>query len=254
MTRSKRDVVEGLQILWCIELRWATARWWTDPALVRVVASALTTTARWPELAFVGAEGRKVEPIGTLADVVRVIGAPGVHRFAHAGTRQAMDDDECDAWVDVGVAPHVLKIASVVRGDVLERLGPVVLDDLVQAVGRIRGELDGHIWLLEMHARPTATGALLYPREVPALARDSATPLEAIVDVVDIASPGEGMSDALRQHAHLVATAAVPDTAKRRRLGRLVVMRWIYDPRSPQAVCEAAARRAAWLAAHWSAT
>ena len=252
MTKSKSAdpaiVVEGLQLLWYIELRCANATWWTDPTALSSVVAALTATARWKELNVVGVKHQQGKPIGTPADVARLVAGPGIYRFARGEPRHATFGDETDAWLQVGIAQHVLKITSRLRGDVLERLGPAALDDLVDAIAKIRSDLDGRIWVLEMHARPTAEGELSYPHLVPEpLPEDTATPLDAVVDVVEQEPATEGMTEALTQTARLIADAKLPPDAKREKRGKLVAIRWVDDPSSPTEVCQAAARHEAWL-------
>jgi len=242
-------VVEGLQLLWYIELRLADARWWTDPEAMATVVAAVAATARWKELEVIGAAYRPGTPLGPPADVVRQLasGGPGLYNLARGGPRHATYGDETEAWLQIGIAEHVLKLISHVRGDVLDRLGPAAIDDMVTAIARIRSELGDRVRVLEMHARPTALGELSYPHLISAPPPDTATPLSAVVDVVEQEPARELPEGALARTARLIAAAEVPTGATRQSIGELVVVRWVDDPRSPIEICQAAARHEAWL-------
>jgi hypothetical protein len=245
---ARAVVADRLQLLTYAELRVTPEGWWRDPATLQTVIGALATTERWRELEVLGVNYQPGAPLGSPADVARAIaaGGPGLYNLARGGPRQAMFSDQTSAWMQIGVGREVLKVISRVGGDVLARLGPAAIDDLVDAVAEIRAALDGRAQVLEMHVRPTALGKLSYPRPLPH--RRAAIPLSAVVDVVESDPPADRPDRGPARAARAIARAEVPPGGSRVTLGNLLIIRWVDDPSDPVAVCKAAAAHEAWLA------
>jgi hypothetical protein len=241
-------VADRPRLLTYAEVHITPAGWWRDPAALQAVIGALATTERWPYLQVLGINYKPGAPFGSPADVARALadGGPGLYSLARGGPPQAMFADETDAWMQVGVGAELLKVISYAGGDVLARLGPAAIDDLVDAIAEIRAALDGRARLLEMHARPTALGKLSYPRPQPH--RRAAIPLSAVVDVVEADPPAADLETGPARAARAIARAEVPPGVSRVILGKLLVVRWAHDPSDPVAVCKAAAAHEAWLA------
>jgi len=239
-------IVEGLELITYVKLRITTPRWWTDAAMVRTVVDALAATAQWRDLDVLGVAYKPGAPLGSLDEVAAKLSTGGgLYNFARGGPRHAIFANETDAWLQVGIAETSLKLISQLCGEVLPRLGPAALDDLVAAVSQIRSALDGRIHLLEMHARPTAKGALSYPRPTPR--RRAAVPVSAVLDVVDLEPASDPGDEAVARAERALAHATVPSGVSRQVMGKLVVLRWVDDPSSPVDVCAAAARHEAWV-------
>jgi hypothetical protein len=241
-------IADRLRLLTYAELRLTPGGWWRDPATMQVVIGALATTERWPSLEVLGINYQPGAPFGSPADVARALadGGPGLYNLARGGPQQAMFADATDAWMQIGVGTELLKVISYVGGDVLARLGPAAIDDLVDAIAEIRAALDGRARVLEMHARPTAVGKLSYPRPQPH--RRAAIPLSAVVDVVEADPPADGPDSGPVRAARAIAEAEIPPGVSRVTLGKLLIFRWVDDPSDPVAICKAAAAHEAWLA------
>lgn len=245
---ARAVVADRLRLLTYAELRVTPGGWWRDPAALQIVIGALATTERWPYFEVLGIDYQAGAPFGSPADVARALadGGPGLYNLARGGPPQAMFAEETDAWMQIGVGTELLKVISYVGGDVLARLGPAAIDDLVDAIAEIRAALGGRARLLEMHARPTALGKLSYPRPQPH--RRAAIPLSAVVDVIELDPPTGGPDAGPARAARAIAGAEIPPGVSRVTLGKLLIVRWIDDPSDPVAVCKAAAAHESWLA------
>jgi hypothetical protein len=242
---------ESFGICWTIWFRFAQDRWVDDRTMTDRVVDAVAQTAWWPRMSVVGVAsmpGRRRGSIDNVKDLIAKVGhgCKGSTRITLAeGDANAAQGLDTASWFAIDVMPSYLQLGAEASGEALRELGSASLSDVIALSLELNREWKDRAHFQSGVAFPTGEFARKYPPVLPRHTADR--PLHAVVDVLDPTFEAYDGKDWQIAQTRVVAAATPPSDVSRSEHDGVIVMRWIDDPRDPEATMTAARHHETWM-------